>query len=54
MSYLGIFGIEFYKTFGIFEISPLDSAYMQTFVKKTKMSKFGTKNALLGYFWTEI
>ena len=50
MPHLGIFEIEFEKTIVIFEISTLEFTYGQDFVKKPKMSKFGTKNALFGYF----
>ena len=53
MSYLGFFGLEFEKSSAIFEISSLKFVNLQHFVKKI-MSKFGTKNALLGIFGLEF
>ena len=47
----GILGLEFENYILIFEISTLKFVYLQNFVKKMKMSKFGTKNVLFGYFW---
>ena len=51
------FGIEFQKTNIVFEISTLKFVYAK-FCKSlqnfAKMSKFGTKNALFGYFWAGI
>ena len=54
MSDLSIFGLEFENNILIFEISPLEFAYLQNFVKKNKLSKFETKKALFGYFWAII
>ena len=54
MPYLGIFEQEFQKNFAIFEISALKLALLQNLVQKIKILKFGTKNALFGYFWTRI
>ena len=50
MSYLGIFGLEFEKNIVVLEISTLEFHPL----KKIKMAKFGTKNALFGYFWVSI
>ena len=51
MPYLGIFGLEFEKNIVIFEISKHARIYRITkFCQITKMPKFGTKNALFGYF----
>ena len=47
--YLDIFGLKFETNFVIFEISTLEFVQSQNFVKKTKMLKFGTNNALFGY-----
>ena len=49
---LVIFGLEFENNIRIFEIITLEFVLMQNFVKK--MPKFGTKNALLGYFLARI
>ena len=49
MPYLDIFGLKFETNFVIFEISTLEFVQSQNFVKKTKMLKFGTNNALFGY-----
>ena len=54
MPYLGIFDQEFQKNFAIFEISALKLALLQNLVQKIKILKFGTKNALFGYFWARI
>ena len=54
MPYLGIFGLESKKTIVPFEISTLEFFLIAKFSEKTKMSNFGTKNALLGYFWVTI
>ena len=50
MSYLDIFGLEFEKNIVVLEISTLEFHPL----KKIKMAKFGTKNALFGYFWVSI
>ena len=52
--YLGLSGLEFKKTIAILEISTLKFVQLQNFAKITKISKFGTKNALFGYFWARI
>ena len=57
MSDLHIFGVNFEKTILLHEVCFLEfvllrslSQNKKSFVKKTKMPKFGTKNALFGYF----
>ena len=50
---IGCSGQQLRKTIVIFEISTLQFAYLQN-LQKTKMPKFGTKNALSGYFWARI
>ena len=45
MPYLDIFGLEISKTIVIFEITTLEFVYLQNFLKKIKIPKFGTKNA---------
>ena len=52
--YLGLSGLEFKKTIAIIEISTLKFVQLQNFAKNTKISKFGTKNALFEYFWARI
>ena len=47
MPYLSLLGSKF-------EISTLEFALWQSFVQKIKILKFGTKNALCGYFWARI
>ena len=54
MPYLGIFRLEFENNIVIFEISTLKFAQVQNCEKKTKLPKFGTKNALFRYFWARI
>ena len=61
---LHTFGVEFENTMVIFEICVLEFVLFQILVQKqksckkihekTKMPKFGTKNALFGYFWARI
>ena len=61
---LHTFGVEFENTIVIFEICVLEFVLFQILVQKqksckkihekTKMPKFGTKNALFGYFWLEF
>ena len=53
MPYLGIFGLEFENDFVIFEIIPSSSSVAK-FREKTRMPKFGIKNALFGIFWLEF
>ena len=48
MPYLGIFGLEFENNTVIFETNKFEFIYLQ------KRSKFGTKNALFGYYWVAI
>ena len=43
MPYLSISGLEFENNIVTFKIS-----------KEIKIPKFGTKNALFGYFWPQI
>ena len=52
MLYLGIFGLEFENNTVIFETNTFEFIYLQNFAKKR--SKFGTKNALFGYYWVAI
>ena len=68
MPNLRIFGLKFEITIVIFEISALEFVLLQSlvqneknlknreknFVKKMKIPKFGSKNALFGYFWLEF
>ena len=54
MPYSGIFGLEFENNNVIFEISALELVLYGKFREKMKMPKFGTKNALFGYFWVRI
>ena len=51
---LRILRFEFEHIIVIFEISTLEFIQLQNFEKKTKMPKFGTKNALFGYFLARI
>ena len=53
LSYLGIFGLEFENNFVTFEINTF-ICLISKFCEIKKMSKFGTKNALFGYFWVKI
>ena len=53
MPYLDIFGLEFENIIAMFEISVLEFVWLQSLVQK-KILKFGTENALFGYFWTGI
>ena len=53
MPYLGIFGLEFENDFVIFEIIPSSSSVAK-FREKTRMPKFGIKNALFGHFLARI
>ena len=50
MPYLGSFGLKFKNNIVEFEISSLEFVYFGKFRAKMKMPKFGTKNALFGYF----
>ena len=54
MPYLVILGLKFENNIVIFEISIFEFVFSATFCEKTKMPKFGTKNALFGYFWAGI
>ena len=51
MPSLGVFGVEFKKTILIFEVSAIKFV---KFCEKVKLPKFGTKNAISGYFWGKI
>ena len=53
MPYLGILGHNFEKRMSHFEIRALEFILLQTLVQKQKILKFGTKNALFGYFWAK-
>ena len=48
---LGVFGVEFKKTILIFEVSAIKFV---KFCEKIKLTKFGTKNAISGYFLGKI
>ena len=48
---MGILGLEFENNFSIFEKTSLEFSELQNFVKKIKVPKLGTQNALFGYFW---
>ena len=50
MLYFDIFGLEFQKSIVLFEISTLKFLKLQNLMKKMKMHKFVTKNALFMYF----
>ena len=50
MSYLGIFGLEFWKTIVIFEISTFEFFKLQNFAKKQKCINLGPKMPFLGIF----
>ena len=54
ISYLVIFRQEFRKTIIVIWNQHPRICLIAKSRKKTKMSKFGTKNALFGYFWTRI
>ena len=47
-------GKIFWKVLVIFKTNTLKFVYLQNFVKKTKIPKFGTKIAWFGYFWVGI
>ena len=51
MPHLGIFATEFKKTIAIFEVSAIKFV---KFCEKIKLTKFGTKNAISGYFLGKI
>ena len=50
MLYLGILKLKFEKTIVIFEISVLKFIKIQIYMQNKKSLKYGTKNALFGYF----
>ena len=54
MPYLDFCGQEFQKNIVRLEISTFKFVFLQSFSKKIKMPKFGTKNAVFGYFWARI
>ena len=54
MPYLGIFGLEFKKTFVIFEISTLKVVFLRNFTEKQKCLNLGPKMPDLGIFWPGI
>ena len=51
--YLGTFRPKFGKTFVTFEISAFKFVKIRSSMLNKK-TKFGTKTALFGYFWTGI
>ena len=54
MPYLGIFGLEFSKKYCHIQNEHPHIYLFPKFRQKTKMPKFGTKNALFGCFWAKI
>ena len=54
MAYLGIFRVEFQKTFVIFEISTLEFVYLQNFAKNQKCLNLGPKIPYMGIFGIDI
>ena len=54
MPYVGIFGLELGNNMIMFEMNTLEFVQVQSFVKKHKMPKFGTKNVLFGFFGLEF
>ena len=54
MPYLGIFGLESLKYYCSFRNKYLQIFLIAKFCQKTKIPTFGTKNALLEYFWARI
>ena len=50
MSFQGIFGLDFKNAIVIIEISAFKFFLVENFGVKIKIPKFGTKNALFGYF----
>ena len=54
MPYLGIFGPEFDKNYCHNWNKHSRICLIAHFGEETKMSQFGTKNALFGYFWARI
>ena len=49
-----ILRLEFAKTIFLFEIDTLKIIQIESFIKKKKNFKFGTKNTLFRYFWAAI
>ena len=54
MSYLGIFGLDFWKYYCHIWNQHPQIYLIAKFCEKTNIPKFGTKNALFGYFWARI
>ena len=54
MLYFGIFGLQFRKTFVIFEVSALKFFLTQKFRARTKMPKFVENVTYLGIFGMEF
>ena len=50
MPYLDIFGLEFKKNYCNISNQHPQICQIAKFCEKTKMPKFGTKNALFGFF----
>ena len=51
---LGAYCQKVEKTFVIFQINTLQLIKIQKIVQNKNILNFGTKNALIGYFWTVI
>ena len=54
MPYLGILGVELKKNCCHIWSQHIQICLIAKFCEETKMPKFGTKNALFGYFWAGI
>ena len=54
MPYLGVLGLEFYKTIIIFEIRTLKFVKLQNLGPEMPYWTFLTKSALFGYFRQEL
>ena len=53
MPYLGFLGKNFIKRLSYLKLPPLNLSNCKI-LRKTKIPKFGTKNALFEYFWAGI
>ena len=54
MAYFGIFGLEFEKKYCHILNQHPQIGLIAKFHEIIKMAKFGSKNALFGYFWARI